>query len=84
MLTISLFENGDRQEKIVLLQPFILLPGKERVVAVCHIDTVAIIEEKNISNKERKTCWENTKKWLLRCNEKRIYNNLKQGTIKTI
>ena len=37
----------------MLLQPFILLPGKERVVAVCHIDTVAIIEEKNISNKER-------------------------------
>lgn len=59
---ISPFENGDRQEKIVLLQPFILLPGKERVVAVCHIATVAIIEENNISNKERKTCWENTKK----------------------
>ena len=62
MLTISVFENGDRQEKIVLLQPFILLPGKERVVVVCHIATVVIIEENNISNKERKTCWENTKK----------------------
>ena len=46
----------------MLLQPFILLPGKERVVVVCHIATVVIIEENNISNKERKTCWENTKK----------------------
>ena len=44
---ISPFENGDRQEKIVLLQPFILLLGKERVVAACHIATAAIIEEKN-------------------------------------